>query len=134
MPLSMSRPSIQLTQPLLGRRRHARLRVGLKARLITLDGLVHAVLADVARLGARVCAPDCELRPGREAVLVWDQYEAFGEVVWNDGQFVGLHFDQPLGAPVLLATRALEDARVMPIERQLVREAAQAFVDPRRKH
>lgn len=118
---------------MLGRRRDARLRVELRARLITLDGTIRAVLADVARLGARVYAPDCELLPGRETVLSWDRFEAFGDVVWSDGCFLGLHFEEPLEREVLLATRAAEDARLMPLERQLMREAAQAFVSPRHK-
>lgn len=129
----MSQTSLHLTQPLLGRRRHARLRVELRARLITLDGTIRAILADVARLGARLYAPDCELRPGREAVVTWERFEAFGDVVWNDGCYLGLHFEEPLAKAVLMATRAAEDSRLMPLERQLQREAARTFVNPRYK-
>ena len=125
--------SIHLTQPLLGRRHDARLRVELRARLITLEGTASAVLADLARFGARIYAPDCGLRTGREAVLAWDRFEAFGDVVWTDGAYLGLQFEQPLSKAVLMATRAAEDARPMPLYRQLQREAAQAFVDPRYK-
>lgn len=129
----VSQNTVRLTQPLLGRRRDARLRVEMRARLITHDGTARAVLADVARQGARLFAPDCTLKVGREAILAWDRFEAFGDVIWADGSFIGLHFEHPLDGEVLLATRAAEDARLEPLERQLMREAAQAFVNPRYK-
>ena len=105
----------------------------MRARLITHEGAAVAVLADVARQGARIYAPDCTVKVGRQAILAWDRFEAFGDVVWVDGCFIGLRFDEPLDREVLLATRAVEDSRLMPLERQLMREAAQAFVDPRSK-
>jgi len=125
--------SVRLAQPLLGRRRDARLRVELRARLIAHDGTISAVLADIARHGARLYAPDCGLRVGREAVLCWMEFEAFGDVVWNDGSYFALQFDEPVPDAVLMQTRQAHDARLCPLERQLMREAAQAFVNPRHK-
>jgi len=127
----VSHRNLHLTQPLLGRRQDARLRVELRARLIMLDGTMRAVLADLARFGARLYAPDSGLGPGREAVIAWEEFEAFGEVRWTDGLYLGLRFDEPLAKAVLMATRRAEDARVMPLQRELLREAAQKFVNPR---
>ncbi|MFC3173418.1 PilZ domain-containing protein [Novosphingobium bradum] len=129
----MTGRSLHLTEPMIGRRRDARLRVELTARLITLDGTIRAVLADLARWGARLAAPDAAIRPGQDAVLAWDRFEAFGTVVWCGDGYLGMTFDDPLAPAVLVATRMAQDARAMPLERQLQREAAQAFVNPRYK-
>jgi len=63
----------------------------------------------------------------------WEQFEAFGDVVWNNGDFLALRFEEPLVRSVLLGTRQAEDARSLPLQRQLTREAAQAFVNARYK-
>lgn len=124
----MTGHNVQTTQPLIGRRRDPRLRVRLWARLILLDATVRAVLADVSLGGAQIHAPDVDVRPGQQAVLVWDRFEAFGTVVWNDGQDIGLHFEEAVGRDILMATRALNDCQDVPIEEQLLRDAARAFV------
>ena len=129
----MSQSGLHLTQPLLGRRREGRLRVELRARLITHEGVFPCALADIAYNGARIYLPGCALRSGRDAILVWEQFEAFGDVVWNNGDFLALRFEEPLVRSVLLGTRQAEDARSLPLQRQLTREAAQAFVNARYK-
>lgn len=125
--------NLETTQPLIGRRRDSRLRVRLWSRLILLDATVRAVMADVSHGGAQIHAPGLDVRPGQHAVLAWDRFEAFGTVVWSDGQDIGLHFDEPVGRAVLMATRALNDGQDGRIEEQSLRDAARAFVAGQRR-
>jgi hypothetical protein len=125
--------NVETTQPLLGRRRESRLRAKLQARLIGRDGTTRVMLADLSRRGARVDAPALAIRPGQDAVLEWDRFEAFGTVVWNDGAQIGLNFEEPLPSQILIVSRALEDARMLPAETQVLRDAARLFVQGRRK-
>jgi hypothetical protein len=93
-----------------GRRRHSRLRVHLPARLITLDGTLHATLVNLSFRGAKVTLTAASASRGASAVLTWGSFEAFCTVSWSQGQMCGLDFDEPLKPQVLIATRDLADA------------------------
>jgi len=85
------------------RRAYSRLRLGISARLETLDGRQRVRLIDLSQGGAHVIMS----KPGRlqQAVLTWLRFETFGTVAWQEGQHVGLHFDKLLPLTVLVETR-----------------------------
>src|SRR6187455_2751797 len=85
------------------RREHARLEVGIDARIETYDGKLPARLIDVSQRGAHiVLRQPCEVRRG---VLSWLDFEAFGIVAWTDGEHVGLAFDEIVPLAHLVETR-----------------------------
>jgi len=133
----MAGRNVHTREPLIGRRADGRLRLRIQARLITLDGTIRLVLADLSRWGARIEAPDAYRPPlsvGQDAVLAWDRFEAFGTAVWTDGnQSMGMRFEEALSREALLATRELEDQRLLSPEKQQLRDAARAFVQGRRR-
>lgn len=97
----MSKPAV--VQPETHRRAHARLRVGIAARFETLDGQQDVRLVDLSQSGAHiVLAGDGEIRRG---VLCWLQFEAFGDVVWRDGNDAGIEFEELLPIEQLMETR-----------------------------
>lgn len=85
------------------RRAHARLRVGIAARVETLDGLLNVRLVDVSQKGAQLLVP-----PGtkvRRGIVSWLGFEAFGCLVWQDGDHMGVEFDEELPVEQLVETR-----------------------------
>jgi len=124
----MVTPNVITTQASIGRRREARLRVQLGARLITLDGTASAVMADISGTGARLHAAGLPLRPGEEAVLQWCGREAFGVVVWAEGGQCGMCFYDQIAGPDLAEIRRINDRRGEPTAAEAVRDAARAFV------
>lgn len=111
-----------------GRRREARLRVRLEAQLITLDGTIRTVMADLSRNGARVAGTLPRMRTHQQAIIQWNRFEAFGIIAWVDGNQCGILFDEPLSQPVLLKTRELYDTAPLQSARELARSSASAFV------
>jgi hypothetical protein len=85
------------------RRRKARLRVGIPATLVTLDGRQDISLVDLSETGARVKVENAETIGN--GVLHWLGFEAFGSIVWRRGQTVGIHFDSPIDSDWVLTTR-----------------------------
>ena len=85
------------------RRRKARLRVGIPASLVTLDGRQDISLVDLSETGARLKVDDPD-KIG-SGVLNWLGFEAFGSVVWRRGHTVGVHFDSPIDHDWVLSTR-----------------------------
>lgn len=127
----MSARNVHTREPLIGRRREGRLRAQIEARLITLEGTIATLLADVSQWGARIeaaDAPSLPLGPGQDAVVTWDRFEAFGTAVWTDGRTIGLLFDEALAREALIRTRAIADLRRLAPEQRQARAAAQAFV------
>ena len=85
------------------RRAHARLEVGIDARVETFDGKLPARLIDLSQHGAHiVLRRHCEISRG---VLSWLEFEAFGFVAWSDGDHVGLEFDEVVPLEQLVETR-----------------------------
>ncbi len=104
MAQSLANPRIQPS----GRRRHSRLRLQLPARLITLDGKLHATLVDLSMTGAKL-ALDIAAPARGDAFLEWGSFEVFCAIAWAEGRLCGVLFDEPLAAKVLIATRDLGD-------------------------
>ena len=123
----MSQQALDPNPSMRGRRRFGRLRLRLRAKLITIHGTADGILADLSVTGARV-----QLRqpgPGAgDAMLQWQGHEAFGMIVWAFGCQCGVLFDEPLPEALLLGLR---DAAACPDDREQVRSAAATFVNGR---
>lgn len=113
-----------------GRRASSRLRVRLAAQITTRTQTQRAVLVDLSVSGACLVLRG-DLVPGREAVLEWGQFEAFGEIVWRRSDRCGLTFFEPLAPTVIFATRDLDEVAHLPQDRELVRQVAQGWVEGR---
>jgi hypothetical protein len=85
------------------RRTYARLRLGVMARLLTLDGEQWVTLIDLSQGGARVALGASGKVTG--GLLRWLGYEAFGDPVWQAGDELALHFDEPIASDWLIETR-----------------------------
>jgi hypothetical protein len=86
------------------RRGRARLRVGVTAAIHTVNGRQRITLLNLSESGALLQLKDGE--PFDRGVLRWIDYEAFGTVVWRDGQRIALQFDEPIESAWLLDTKA----------------------------
>jgi hypothetical protein len=76
----------------------------LPATIDALSGLQHTSLLDISRDGA--CLAGEALPPvGKEVILRCGVVDAFGTVVWADGDHRGVLFDQPISARDLVAMR-----------------------------
>ena len=87
----------------------------------TLEGRKRIGLLEVSLNGARLEGAD--LPPaGKDIVLLCGAVEAFGRIVWAAGERRGMHFDEPISIPELVALRriavAAEDAGMTPQEFQ----------------
>lgn len=115
-----------------GRRRFGRLRLRLRAKLITIHGTTNGMLVDLSLTGARVRLANTVPRSG-DAMLQWEGHggegqEAFGMIVWVHGGECGVLFDEPLSEAILLGMR---DTAACPDDREQVRSAAATFVNGR---
>ena len=109
------------------RRGYSRLRLGIAARLETIAGTQSVRLIDLSQNGARLILS----QPGeiRDAVLTWLKFEAFGSVIWREGDQVGMHFDELVPIEQLLETRQRAPVE---LDRDLhARDAARDFVSGR---
>ena len=110
------------------RRGYARLRLGVMARLLTLEGEQWVTLVDLSQSGARVVLGDAGKVHGG-GLLRWLGYEAFGDPAWQCGDELALHFDEPIDAAWLLETR-----RRAPVELSrdhYIRRVASEFITGR---
>ncbi|WP_295631908.1 PilZ domain-containing protein [Novosphingobium sp.] len=123
----MPKPQRDPDQTTRGRRRYGRLRLRLRARLITIHGTASGVLADLSVTGARVLLHE-PLPSAGDALLQWEGNEAFGMIVWVHGCECGVLFDEPLPEALLLGMRDVESC---PDEREQARTAAAVFVSGR---
>ncbi|MFC3098705.1 PilZ domain-containing protein [Alteraurantiacibacter palmitatis] len=115
----------------IGRRRDARLRLGVPAQLITLAGQYTVCLADLSQSGAHVAARQ-PFEVSRDAVLSWMGFEAFGRVVWHRGSEAGIEFDELLPEAVLLQTRQQVDSgKVRSFEEELYEGARSWYLNYR---
>jgi len=96
-------PNSEAVQDQTPRRAHSRLRLGISARIETLDGKQRVRLLDLSQGGAHIVLS--EPHDIRKAVLSWLRFETYGEVVWQEGQHIGLAFDRPLPLACLVETR-----------------------------
>jgi hypothetical protein len=84
------------------RRQAPRFRLGVPARLITLERHLTTVLEDLSEGGAKVTLP--VPHDFTVCVLRWMDHHAFGEVRWRHGLTVGLEFPSLISAEVLADT------------------------------
>ena len=85
------------------RRGKARLRAGIPAVLITMNGRQVVSLLDLSESGAGLVVEDGWRLNG--GVLKWMDYEVYGKVVRRSGDSIGLLFDEPIDAAWVLETR-----------------------------
>lgn len=85
------------------RRAFARLEVGIGARFTTLAGEQAVRLVNLSQKGARLVlsAPEA----AGEGVLTWLDFETFGELAWQEGESIGIAFDELLSPRCLAETR-----------------------------
>lgn len=95
-------PSFQ--QSPAGRRSQPRLRLGLPAVLDMVGGAEKCRLIDLSEGGAAI---ECEMphRAGVAGLLLCEELEAFGEIVWSAGRQCGFRFDEPLAESQIIAMR-----------------------------
>ena len=111
-----------------GRRRDSRLRIrqGVPAQAMTLDGQHSASLLDLSQSGAHLRLSE-PLRTGQDVMLWWLGFEAFGRVVWVSGKDIGLEFYDLVPVPVLLHTRQQVDAGKVRSTDEVAIDAARAW-------
>ena len=107
------------------RREFSRLRLGIPARLLSLDGQQWVTLVDLSQSGARV-ALEASRKIGGGGLLRWLGYEAFGDPAWQCGEELALHFDEPIQPAWLIETRHRAPAELD--EKGDTRRAAREFV------
>ena len=93
------------------RRQAPRFRLGMPARLITLEKHLDVVLEDLSEMGARVTLPELHTFP--VCVLRWMEHHAFAEVRWMQGRVVGLRFASAISASTLEQTVGYAPGLVM---------------------
>ena len=98
------------------RRQTPRFRLGIPARLITLERHLSVVLQDLSETGAGVALPAAH--EFTVCVLRWMDFHAFAEVRWVRDNVVGLQFAGPLPLATL---------------EQTVRDAPSIVAEPTRK-
>lgn len=109
------------------RRAFARLRLGIPARLLSLDGQQWVTLVDLSQSGARVVLESTSRISG--GLLRWLGFEAFGDPAWQAGEELALHFDEPIAPGWLFETRQRAPVE---LDRDLhARDAARDFVSGR---
>lgn len=116
-----------LTATAIGRRANARVRLGIPARLVLLDGQVRCRLLNLSISGAMIGlepAPQC----GVAGFLRFGDLEVFGTVVWAYSKFCGFDFDEPLALDAVTAMRQLADAHPN-LDAELQTRALKAWVD-----
>ena len=106
---------------LRGRRDEPRAYLLLAASVEGISGRNSVNLLDVSRTGARLTG-DALPAVGKDVVLQCGAVDTFGTVIWNDDGQCGLHFDEPISGPELVALRnaamAVERSGLTPEELQ----------------
>ena len=85
------------------RRAYSRLRLGIPARLLSLEGLQWVTLVDLSQSGARLTLGARGKITG--GLLSWLGFEAFGDPAWQADDELALHFDEPIAPAWLVETR-----------------------------
>lgn len=113
-----------------GRRRDARVRLHLPARLVLLTGVQHCILEDLSVTGAAIITQEGLPAIDVSAILQCEHIEAFGVVRWARHGRCGLMFDEKLPLAQVVTLRHFADSfEVTERERNL--ERARAWVQGR---
>lgn len=115
----------QSEESFVGRRKHARLRLRLPARLVTTQSSSPATILNLAEHGVGINT-DAFLKVGFDVVLKFMGLELFCQVVWARQGFAGLRFDATIGHEIILLLREVGDKS---IQRVADLEDARAWVD-----
>lgn len=114
------------SQPIIGRRQHARLRTNFAVKITSLSLTAHGHMVDLSLSGAKFATP--RLMPhGIEVLLHWAGSTALGEITWTEHRHCGVHFVDPISAEALLQART--DGGVVPLSR--VQQLASEFARER---
>jgi hypothetical protein len=128
--MSFHGPIDQPTQA-AGRRKAARLRLALPARIILISGHHRCQLIDLSQSGACIALDQPALPPGADVVLMAEGVETFGTVVWRRGSQFGVKFDEALPRDDVVRLRGRHD-HFQEIEMQQQRRRAHEFVAGRK--
>lgn len=110
---------------LVHRRSAARLRLATDANFMGLERRQAITLLDLSQTGARFAFVNpCTEKAG---FIQWLGFETFGEIVWQEGLYVGIAFDEPIDHQWLLETRE-RCQNVDQARRDQVLKAARAWV------
>ena len=113
-----------------GNRQQTRLSVRLPAVVTTRDGTRRVRLEDLSIRGARVTGA-AHLHSDQDVLLQWGTCEAFGLVRWAVDGTCGIRFCATVSVKQLIDARELDDRAQQPVEREVVRRTADAFVNGR---
>lgn len=108
----MTAPFSPIGQPTprpAGRRSAARVRLNIPAKVLLLSGQENCLLDNLSETGARVAVNCVPPRPGSGAVLMMQNFEAFGIVVWSAKERFGIAFETPLSLDVVVRIRDFAD-------------------------
>ena len=78
-----------------GHRQAVREQIMIRAAMMTMTDTIGIDLLDLSKSGAKVRGAALPA-PGQEVVVLLGRVEAFGSVIWRDGDQCGVHFDCPL--------------------------------------
>ena len=81
-------------QPARQRRSQQRVQAEPPVMVITVASRFTGIMQDISVSGARITLREKPPREGRDLLLRWGQYEAFGQVVWTMGMTLGMAFHQ----------------------------------------
>ncbi|WP_226017116.1 PilZ domain-containing protein [Novosphingobium sp. FKTRR1] len=115
----------------IGRRKAARVRLGIPVTLILLDGHHKCWLLDLSQSGAGILATGISARLGESAVLEACGHEAFGIVVRRHADLVALEFEELLPMPAIVEIRNFSDS-YRAYEQAQQRRHAREFVQGRK--
>jgi len=125
-----SRPSLDAhdagaLSPNAGRRRHARARLAIPARLTTIGDTLSCLIEDVSVSGARLACP-CSLPLGTRCIVECEIECLFGHVVRTQGESCAIELIEPLTRDQVVALRRFSDSLPRRAREEL-REAARAW-------
>lgn len=124
-------PAMPPSAPITGRRKAARVRLGIPCTVILLSGNQSCLIDDLSQTGARVATAGNLPSPGADAVLVINGVEAFGTVRWARNQRFGVKFDEPLSFNEVVSIRDFADDYARHAQEQQLRNARE-YVQGRR--
>jgi len=84
------------------------------------------MLIDLSQSGGQVVT-DEKLLSGKDAMLHWLEFEAFGRIVWSTPTQAGLEFAELLDPSTLITTRDLADLDTRKVDRREAFDAARAW-------
>lgn len=97
-------------QPVRQRRGQLRVPAAPPVMLITVESRFSGIMHDISVSGARIVLREKPPREGRDLLLRWGRFEAFGQVVWMTGMTLGLVFHHRIPKHFIRETTGTEAA------------------------